>query len=161
MMTLQSLMPTLWSRNGLGQTDPFAALRQEIDRAFESFGRALPSPTWGREAAMPRVNVTRNEKALTVTAELPGVELKDVELLVDGDMLTIKGEKTSEREDKTAERQLYECTHGAFSRTIPLPFDADPKAVSADFKNGVLKVTIAVPADAQPKAKKVEIKAAA
>jgi HSP20 family protein len=160
-MSIRSLLPTLWPSSGNGAHDPFMALRHEVDRAFESFGRSLPSVTWPQDAVVPRVNVTRKDKMLEVTAELPGVELKDVELLVDNDMLTIKGEKRHEKEDKSEERHLYECSYGAFSRTIPLPFEVEPKSVTAAFKNGVLTVSIPVPADVHPKAKRVEIKAAA
>lgn len=159
-MNMRSLLPGLWP-HGNGSSDPFAALRQEVDRAFESFGRSLPSLAWPQDTAAPKVNVTQKDKVLEVTAELPGVDIKDVELLVDGDMLTIRGEKRQEKEDKSAERHIYECSYGAFSRTIPMPFEADPKNVSAAFKNGVLTVAIPVPADAHPKAKRVEIKAAA
>lgn len=160
-MSIRSFLPALWPVGSNGGRDPFLSLRQEVDRAFESFGRALPSVSWNQDAVIPRINVTQKEKILEVTAELPGVELKDVELLVDDDMLTIKGEKKHEKEDRSEERHVYECSYGAFSRTIPLPFDVQPKDVSAAFKNGVLTVTIPVPAEIQPKARKVEIKAAA
>jgi HSP20 family protein len=159
-MSIRSFLPALWPINGNGGQDPLASLRQEVDRVFESFGRALPSVTWPQEAVIPRVNVTKKDKLLEVTAELPGVEIKDVELLVDDDILTIKGEKMREKEDKSEEHHVHECSYGAFSRSIPLPFKVDPKDVSAAFKNGVLTVTIAVPAQIQPKANKVEIKAA-
>ena len=159
-MNKRSLLSGLWP-HGNGSSDPFMALRQEVDRAFESFGRSLPSLTWPQDTASPRINVTQKDKMFEVTAELPGVVIKDVELLVDGDMLTIRGEKRQEKEENSAERYVYECSYGAFSRTIPMPFEADSKGVSAAFRNGVLTVSIPFPADAQPKAKRVEIKAAA
>ncbi|MGL4975746.1 MAG: Hsp20/alpha crystallin family protein [Bosea sp. (in: a-proteobacteria)] len=160
-MSIRSFLPALWPATGNGGQDPLASLRQEVDRVFETFGRALPSVTWPQEAVIPRVNVTQKDKLLQVTAELPGVDIKDVELLVADDILTIKGEKKRETEDKSEEHHVYECSYGAFTRSIPLPFNAEPKDVSAAFKNGVLTITIAVPADIQPKANKVEIKAAA
>jgi HSP20 family protein len=159
-MSIRSLLPTLWPASSNGSHDPVTALRNEVDRAFESFGRSLPAVTWPQEAVMPRVNVTQKDKTLEVTAELPGVDLKDVEVLVEDDVLTIKGEKKHETEDKSAERHLYECSYGAFSRAIALPFDADPKSITAAFRNGVLTVTIAVPADAKPKAQRIEIRPA-
>jgi HSP20 family protein len=159
-MTIKSFLPSLWHSNANGP-DAFQALRQEIDRAFESFGRGLPSVSWPTEAVLPKVNVTQNDKTMSVTAELPGVDLKDVELLIDDDVLTIKGEKKAEKEEKDGERHVYERSYGSFSRSIQLPFDADPKAVTAAFRNGVLTVDIPIPADVQPKARKVEIKAAA
>jgi HSP20 family protein len=160
-MSIRSFFPALWPASHNGSPDPFMSLRHEIDRAFESFGRTLPSVTWPHEAVVPRINVTRKDTLFQVKAELPGVEIKDVELLVDDEVLTIRGEKKSEVEDKTEERHIFECAYGAFTRTIPLPFSAKPRDVSAAFKNGVLTVTIPIPADVQPKAKKVEIQAAA
>jgi HSP20 family protein len=165
-MSFRSFLPSLWASNSNGAMDPITSLRQEIDRAFESFGKSLPSVTlpsvtWPQETATPKVNVVQKDKTVEITAELPGVELKDVELLVDDDVLTIKGEKKVEKEDKTAERHVFECSYGSFARSIQLPFDVEPKSVKADFKNGVLTVTIPVPATAQAKTQKVEIKAAA
>lgn len=159
-MSLRSFLPTLLSNGGSGSPDPFAALRHEVDRAFESFGRSLPSVTWSQDVLIPRINIIKKDKVLEVTAELPGVELGDVDLLVDDDLLIIKGEKRQETEDKSTERHLHECSYGAFTRSIPLPFEADPKTVSAAFKNGILTVKIPVPANAQPKARRIEIKPA-
>lgn len=159
-MNMRSLLPSLWP-HGNGSSDPLSALRHEVDRAFESFGRSMPSLTWPEDTAVPKINVTRKDKILEVTAELPGVEITDVELLVDDDMLTIRGEKRQEKEDTSTERHVYECSYGAFSRTIPLPFEADPKNVSAAFKNGVLTVSIPIPPEVQPKAQRIEIKPAA
>lgn len=165
-MSFRSFLPSLWASNSNNVADPIVSLRQEIDRAFESFGKGLPSITmptvnWPQEAMAPKINVVQRDRMVEITAELPGVELKDVELLVDGDVLTIKGEKKVEKEDKTEERHVFECSYGSFARSIRLPFDVDSKNVKADFKNGVLSVTIPVPETAQTKAQKVEINAAA
>lgn len=158
-MNMRSLLPNVWQPAN-GSSDLLSALRQEIDRAFESFGRSLPGMDWPKAAPMPKINVTQKDKALVVTAELPGVDSKDVDVLVDRDMLTIRGEKKQEKEDKSGERHVFECTYGAFSRVIPLPFEAEAKGVSAAFKNGVLTVSISIPAEAQPRAKRIEIKPA-
>ncbi|MGL5117157.1 MAG: Hsp20/alpha crystallin family protein [Beijerinckiaceae bacterium] len=159
-MNMRSLLPSLWHSNN-NHPDALQALRQEIDRTFDSFARGLPSVSWPADAVVPKVNVTQNEKMVSITAELPGVDLKEVELLVDDDLLTIKGEKKAEKEEKDAERHVFECSYGAFTRTIQLPFDVDANTVNAAFKNGILTVTIPVPANVQPRARKVEIKAAA
>jgi HSP20 family protein len=159
-MSIKSLLPSIWPSNN-NAVDPFQALRQEIERAFDSLGRGLPSLNWPSNVAMPKVNITQVDTLVSVTAELPGVELKNVELLIEDDRLTIKGDKKVENEENGAEKHLYECSYGAFSRTIQLPFSVDPKTVEAVFKNGVLSVSIPVPANAQPKAQKVEIKTAA
>jgi HSP20 family protein len=165
-MNFRSYIPNLWASNSNGGADPILSLRQEIDRAFDSFGKSLPSVTlpsvtWPQEAVTPKINVVQNDKSVEITAELPGVELNDVELLVDDDILTIKGEKKVEEEDKSSERHVFECAYGSFVRSIQLPFDVDSKSVSADFKNGVLAVTIPIPATVQSKTHKVEIKSAA
>ncbi|MGL4636136.1 MAG: Hsp20/alpha crystallin family protein [Beijerinckiaceae bacterium] len=165
-MSFRSFLPSLWASNTNGTTDPINNLRQEIDRAFESFGKSLPSltlpsVTWQQEAIAPKINIVQKDKTLEITAELPGVELQDVELLVEDDMLTIKGNKKVEKEDKTAERHVFECAYGSFSRSVQLPFEVEPEVVKADFKNGVLTISIPVPAIAEAKAQKVEIKAAA
>lgn len=156
-MNIRSFLPGLWQPSN-GASDPFMALRQEVDRAFESFGRSLPTVNWPQDVAAPKINMMQNDKVLEISAELPGVDIKDVELLVDRGMLTIRGEKKQEKEDNSAQRHVYECSYGAFSRTIPLPFEASPESVAAAFKNGVLTISIPVPAEAQPKAKRVEIK---
>ncbi len=164
-MTLRSLLPgaftsSLFSPANNGTTDPFSNLRQEVDRVFESFGKAVPSLNWSNGVIAPKINLVRKDKIMEVTAELPGVDIKDVELLVDEDVLTIKGEKKSEKEDKTIERQVYECSYGSFARSIQLPFDIDSKKVEAAFKNGILTVTIPVPAEIQAKAQKIQITSA-
>jgi HSP20 family protein len=156
-MNMRSLLPGLWPP-GNGSSDPLAVLRHEVDRAFESFGRSMPSFAWPQDAAAPKINVTRRDKVLEISAELPGVDLKDVELLVDDDTLTIRGEKRQEKEDTSAERHVHECSYGAFSRTISLPFEADAKTVTAGFRNGVLTVAIPIPPEVQPKAKRIEIR---
>ena len=81
-MNMRSLLPNVWQPAN-GSSDLLSALRQEIDRAFESFGRSLPGSDWPKADPMPKINVTQKEKALVVTAELPGVDSKDVDVLVD------------------------------------------------------------------------------
>lgn len=157
-MSIRSIIPHLLQTSP--QREPYSSLRNEIDRVFESFGRGMPDLVWPYEAVTPRINVVRKEHQIEVTAELPGVEMGDVDLSIDDDVLTIKGEKKAEKEDKTEQRHVYECAYGTFSRSIKLPFEADPQTVNASFKNGVLTVVIPIPADTKPKVNRVEIKAA-
>jgi HSP20 family protein len=158
-MTLRSFLPSIFTSGNNGTIDPFSSLRHEVDRAFESFGKLSPSAAWANGMNAPKVNLVQKDQMMEVTAELPGVELKDVELLVDDDILTIKGEKKSEKEEKNAESYIRECSYGSFSRSIQLPFDIDSKKVVAAFKNGILTVTVPVPAQIESKAQKVQITA--
>ena len=107
---------------------------------------------------MPKVEVKENDKAYTVTVELPGLEEKDVKVQVEDDVLSISGEKKVEQmDDKT---HYSERSYGSFTRTFTLPADADGNAVTARFAKGVLTVEIAKTAKPSPKVKQVEVKPA-
>ena len=107
----------------------------------------------------PTIDVTETDREIEITAELPGLEEKDVEVNVAENLLTIRGEKKAEKEDKSKNYHVVERAYGAFARSIALPDGVDPDAIKATIAKGVLKVTVPKPAPAQ--AKKVEIKAAA
>jgi len=106
------------------------------------------------------VDVDEGEKAVTLTAELPGVTEKDIDVSLVGDQLTIKGEKRSEHEEKKEMEAMWfiarSARNGAFQRTITVPYKVDPNQVSADVKDGVLRITLPKPPDAiaQRKVKK-------
>lgn len=155
---MKSLLPNLWGNDA---RDPFKSLREEIDQAFESFGKTLPAGFKAFAAPkLPAVDVAETADALEVTAELPGVEEKDIELTVSPGVLTIRGEKKSEHEKTEKDMHVVERAYGSFSRAVPLPFDPDPKAVEATFKNGVLKVHLPKPAEAKKPVEKIAIKPA-
>ena len=140
--------------------DPFLAFRREIDRMFDDFfhgagGRALGSPFGPWSGVTPTLDMTETDKELVVTAELPGLDEKDFEVTVSGDVLTLRGEKRSETEDKN--RQFSERFYGRFERRIPLGYDVEEDKVSAAFKNGVLTVTLPKTERAQAKAKRIAI----
>lgn len=144
-------------------TDPLGALHREMNRMFEDFSRALPwQPTagWvGAGALRPVIDIDEDDDGtITVTAELPGIEEKDIEVQLNDRALIIRGEKRYEHEEKKKERHLTERSYGAFARTIGLPFEADPERVSASFDKGVLKVTVPRPAEAAPKNRRIEVK---
>ena len=109
----------------------------------------------------PLIDVSESEEEIRVTTELPGVEEKDVEVVLADNVLTIKGEKKSEREDKKTGYHMVERSYGNFQRMIPVRYDIDPDQVEASFANGVLTVTLAKPPEAIQKVKKIEIKSAA
>ena len=159
---MPSLVPFSWStdlfRRG-DDRDPFVAMQKEINRMFEDFGRGtLMRHTNGD--TVPRLDVAETDTAIEVTAELPGLDEKDVEVVLHDDLLTIKGEKKSEREEKKKDYHLVERSFGSFARSIRLPFDAGADAVKANFAKGVLKVTINKPAEAKDRTVKIPVQRA-
>lgn len=152
-----------------GMVNPFDVLQSRIDRMFSDFNSTFGMPkafwddgfrmpaVWGGKP-MPSLEMHDADGKVTVTAELPGVEEKDIDVSVDDDMLTISGEKKSEFEEKEGEGYRSERSYGKFSRSVSLGFTIDPAKVEARFEQGVLKLTIAKPAGAAAKAKKIPIK---
>ncbi|MFQ5429299.1 MAG: Hsp20/alpha crystallin family protein [Phycisphaerae bacterium] len=122
--------------------------RSEMDRLFDRFIRDpwhldWPWPAWREDDWGPRIDLAESDREVIVRAELPGIEPKDVELKVAGNMLTIRGEKTVEREEKARDYHYSERQYGSFHRCIQLPGSVDPDNVDATYKNGVLTVTLA------------------
>lgn len=138
---------------------PFSAFRQEMDRLFDSFFSPdrLGGFGLGDFPFSPAVDVSESDKEICVRAELPGVDEKDVELSLDGDMLTIRGEKREERRDEGDRRRIVERAYGAFERTIRLPFEPKEDTVKAQFKNGVLTVTAARPPELTQSTRRIPI----
>jgi len=163
---------TLALRKGM---EPLQAFHAEMNRLFDRFNEAFGWPTFGRlfdaepmwpalgpfTGTAPAVDVTEDEKGYLITAELPGLEEKDMEVTVTGDALMIKGEKRAEKEEKAKNYYVSERSYGAFQRTFPLPDGVDRNAIGATFAKGVLTVTLPKTAEAQKEQKKVEIKKAA
>ena len=151
---------------------PFEGLRNEIDCLFDDFGRDLWQPfrrslfpmapsfrsqfTW---PSMPAVDVVEGEKAYEITAELPGMDEKNIEVKVANGVLTIKGEKREETEKKEKDYYLQERSFGAFERTFELPESVEADRIEASFRKGVLTLTLPKKAEAQKPAKKIEVKA--
>jgi len=120
-------------------------------------------PFWGSEASfgvtVPAVDVIEDDRGYKITAELPGLDQKDIEVSVTGDVLVIKGEKRQEREEKDKNRYLSERSYGAFQRNFSLPDGIDRDKINADFAKGVLTLTLPKTAEAQKQQKKIEVKA--
>jgi len=135
--------------------DPVASLRREMDRVFEDFSRDFG---WAPPATTDmRIDVSETDAEIKMEAELPGVEEKDVEVMLSDGRLTIKGEKKQEKKEKEKDYYLHERSYGSFARSVTLPFDADPDKIKAKFANGVLTVTLPKPPEAKAKAKKIPI----
>jgi len=128
--------------------DPFTAMRAEMDRVFDSFlGRGFARfPVLSRPeesgAVTPSIDVRETEKELVVEAELPGMDEKDVNVTLSSGVLTLKGEKKSEREEKKDDYHLMERSYGSFQRSFQLADTIDPDKVTATFDKGVLRVTL-------------------
>jgi HSP20 family protein len=156
---MRSLIPFSWNNDVTRRDDgdPFVAMQKEINRMFNDFGRGFPE-RWTDSDVSPRIDVAETDNAIEVTAELPGIDEKDVDVMLHDDVLTIRGEKKSEREEKKADYHLVERSFGSFSRSVRLPFAADSEAVKANFVKGVLKVTIAKPAQVKEKTVKIPVR---
>ena len=160
-------LPSLWrSRRAGGELlpsrevwEPFGSLQRDMERLFEDFSRDFG---WGPPAAAgagmaPRVDVSETDSEIKIEAELPGVDEKDVEVVLSNGRLTIKGEKKQEKEEKKKDYHMVERSYGSFARSIALPFQADPDKVKATFAKGVLNVTVPKPPEVKAKEKKIAI----
>jgi HSP20 family protein len=123
-----------------------------FNRPFDSFFKDFFYPTHNEVMNwQPVVDVYENDEAIVVKAELPGVEKKDVSVDLDGRILTLKGERSSEKEVKEEKYYRRERVYGKFKRHFSLPEAIDPETIKADFKDGVLKIEVPKPAQAKPK----------
>ena len=140
--------------------DPFRTLFQEVQKTFEDFSRRSPFARFSPDILSPKIDVVESKDAIDVTAELPGVDEKDVDVTLADDVLTICGEKKSEREeqDKDKNWHVVERSYGSFSRAIPLPFEPDATKVEAKFEKGVLRVHLPKSEEVTKKEQKIEIK---
>jgi HSP20 family protein len=164
-MNLRTLIP-FGSENGRTRMQApaslFGSLHREIDRLFDDFTRGNVGASGQAQINLvPSIDVTETEKEIVLTAEMPGLERKDVDISIEDDFLTIRGEKKieSQQEDKNKNYHVSERSYGMFYRMLQLPAGVDPASIQASMANGVLKITIPKPAKAQPK--KIEVKEAA
>ncbi|GAB4244475.1 MAG: Hsp20/alpha crystallin family protein [Acidobacteriota bacterium] len=166
-MALRDLIPFGSNRRDVPvrreEEHPFVALQRDINRLFDDFfrGFGLTRWPWGEEerwpAFSPRVDVVEKDDRYIVTAELPGVDEKDIEVTLQDGVLTIRGEKKEEREEKEKDRYYFERVFGSFHRTIPLPAEIDESKVSAELKKGVLRITLPKSERALKETKKIPV----
>src|SRR5712675_1280582 len=156
-MRLTSLVP--FRESGALTRPDFGlfGLHREIDRLFSELTQAT-GPN-GMQNIVPKIEISETDKTVEVSAEMPGLERKDVEISIEDDTLTIRGEKKLEENQNDKNVQLSERSYGMFLRVLQLPAGIDPSSVQATMSNGVLKITIPKPAKSEPK--KIEVKEAA
>jgi HSP20 family protein len=161
-MNLRSLIPIGRSRDvARREYSPFWSLQREIDRLFDDFTRGFPTfSTAARgQELLPAMDVMETDSEIELTAELPGLEEKDVQINLTDNVLTIRGEKKSERDEKNKDYRVVERSYGSFYRTLELPPGVDHDKIKASIDKGVLKVVIPKPAPA--KVKNIAVKSAA
>lgn len=150
---------------------PFDTLRGEIDRLFDDFHplswrmpRRLPSLAQaGRPFAFPvapAMDLVEKDGTYRITAELPGMDASDVEVKIADGMLTVRGEKKEEKEEKDGDRYLSERRYGAFQRTFRVPPSVETDKIEANFSKGVLTVTLPKSAEARESEKRIKVNAA-
>lgn len=141
--------------------DSLYDVRREMNRLFDDFfrGADLMAPFERERTFTPSINVTENDSAIEVTAELPGMEEDDIDLTLARQGLTIRGEKREEQEEEGKNYYTRERSYGYFRRSIPVPMDAiDQDNVEATFDKGILTVTLPKREEARSVTKRIEVK---
>ena len=139
--------------------NPYHELDELLDRYARTGRRTLAtndSATLEVGDWMPVVDIEETDEAFVVKAELPGVEKNDVSVNIENGILTIKGEKKTETEDK--KRHRVECSYGSFIRSFTLPQSIKPEKVEAEYKNGILNLTIPKAEEVKPKQIEIKVK---
>lgn len=151
---------------------PFESLRREVDRLFDGFhplNWRFPSRVFGSEApnlarleweVAPAIDLAEKDDSYEITAELPGIDEKNVEIKLSNHTLTIKGEKSEEKEEKRKDYYLSERRYGSFQRSFQLPDGVDADKIEAKFAKGVLTVNLPKTVEAKKAEKKITVKAA-
>lgn len=162
-MNMKNLIP--WSRKNVPvrreDDHPFYSLQRSVNQVFDDFLDFGPFALGSSMTSFsPQLDVSETDREFLIAAELPGMDEKDVEVSVSKSLLTLRGEKKNEREDKRKDYYRMERSYGMFERTIPVPEGVDLDKVEASFKKGVLTVVLPKSADYQKERKRIPIKAA-
>ena len=141
-------------------SNPFLSLQQEMNSMFSRFSNNFLAPfrddPW---STFPKVNVKESKRDIEVSAELPGLDQKDIEISISDNVLTLRGEKRLESETKEDNYYRIERSYGSFNRSVMLPSEVIPDKTDAKFKNGVLTIKVPKKPESEQKTKKIEIKA--
>jgi HSP20 family protein len=156
---LSQFRPGGLTERGLGE-DPFMSLHREMNRLFDDVFRGVPTAgsrgVPGGDFVTAHMDVSETENEVRICAELPDVSQDDVEVSLDDDVLTIRGEKKLERKNDKENYHFMERSYGTFQRSLRLPFPVDPDQVQADFNNDVLTVTLPK-TKAQDRSRRIQI----
>jgi HSP20 family protein len=159
-MELKSLLPTVFT--GKAERDSFRSLQRQIDQVFSDFTKDFPAGGWLPNGnGSLAIDVAETDKMIEVSTEIPGVDDKDISVTLAGDMLTIRAEKKTEKDEKGKDFHRSERSYGVFERCLELPFKTESSKVDAKYDKGVLRVTIAKPAEVQALSQKIPVKVAA
>lgn len=157
----RSLMPFGSRVPQADRDDPFSSLQREMNRLFDDMLRGVPRAAAIEPAGIarwsPSIDVKESANEVVVSADLPGLDQKDVEVTLTDDLLTIKGERKAERSEKGENWQVMERSYGSFQRAIALPFAADAAAVQATFDKGVLTIRLPKPPEVKTAERKIPI----
>lgn len=163
-MNLGSLIPWRSKSQPLSQRDdffdPIFSFRREIDRMFDEIFDGFGNSAYRSVNLRPAIDITENDKELVISADMPGLDEKDLDVSLVGDVLTIKGEKRAEHEQKNGGHHYVERRFGSFSRSVRLPFEVDDQEVEAKYDKGVLTIRVPKPAELQKAVRRIPIKAA-
>jgi HSP20 family protein len=143
----------------LAPKNPFSnlsSLRRDMDRLWDRFfGEERGLTSWKGDWS-PTINLTETNNKLVVKTELPGVDPKNVDISVSGDMLSITGEKKEEKEEQDEHYYLMESSYGSFSRSVRLPVEVNEDKIKANYKDGILKITLPKAKEAKKKSIKID-----
>ena len=153
------------SNRSNGEPALFPSLQKEMNRLLDQFKSNFPmlddeGQSFISGPSFPALDVVETDDTVEVSAEVPGVKEDDLDVTVSGETLVLKGEKSSDHEEKDDNYHLIERRYGSFRRQIPLGFAPDEGAVKAAFADGILKLTIAKPSTAKAAVQKIDIKKA-
>ena len=160
-MMARDTLPT--DQSDAGDSLFFPSFQKEMNRLIDQFRVNFPRSDRDTEVAFgdsmfPAVDVVETDDAVEISAEVPGVDEADLDVSISGEMLTLKGEKSSSHEESKDKHHLIERHYGSFRRHIPLGFAPEDDAVDASFSDGVLTLRIAKPANAKADVRKIDIR---
>jgi len=165
-MQIRDLIPWNRSKPEIAQREggdsPFLSLQRDINRVFDDFWRQFDQTPFGSNghagAGFARTDISETDNEVEVSVELPGLDEKDIEVDLTDDVLTIRGQKKEEREEKKRGYYMSERSYGSFHRMIPLPPGVDAGKAEATFKRGVLTVSLPKTAESRAKVRRIDVK---
>lgn len=163
----RSFLPSVWRRSDVpvkrSEEHPFYGIQKEMNRLFDDFFQDFSVSPFEEGTFLgkfsPSIDIREGDNSITVQAELPGMDEKDIEVLLSDNTLTIKGEKKEESEEKKENYHHVERSYGVFQRVVSLPSGVDSGRAEAKFSKGVLSITLPKTAEAEAKGKQIPIKA--